>query len=115
VKTGYHESVIMGLIGGSNQRPKIGRPLQNQKGRGLEPGSGGTCLYSQLLGGRGRLISEFEASLVYRVSSRIARGLHRETLSRKTKKKKKKGLGFLTLHLHLLIFAVNPIVCDTAG
>jgi hypothetical protein len=40
------------------------------------------------LGGRGRRISEFEASLVYRVSSRA--GLYRETLSRKTKKKKKK-------------------------
>jgi hypothetical protein len=39
------------------------------------------------LGGRGRQISEFEASLVYKVSSRT--GLHRETLSQKTKKKKK--------------------------
>jgi hypothetical protein len=39
------------------------------------------------LGGRGRWISEFEASLVYRVSSR---GLYRETLSRKTKTNKKK-------------------------
>jgi transcription initiation factor TFIID subunit TAF12 len=41
------------------------------------------------LGGRGRWISEFEASLVYRVSSRTAMGLHRETLSRKTKKQTK--------------------------
>jgi hypothetical protein len=38
------------------------------------------------LGGRGRQISEFVASLVYRVSSR----LHRETLSGKKKKKGKK-------------------------
>jgi hypothetical protein len=38
------------------------------------------------LGGRDRWISEFEASLVYKVSSR----LHRETLSLKTKTKKKK-------------------------
>jgi hypothetical protein len=37
------------------------------------------------LGGRGRRISEFEASLVYRVSSRTARTIYRETLSRKTK------------------------------
>jgi hypothetical protein len=37
------------------------------------------------LGGRGRRISEFEASLIYRASSRTAR----TTLSRKTKKKKK--------------------------
>jgi hypothetical protein len=41
-------------------------------------------------GGRGRRISEFEASLVYKVSARTARATHRETLSRKTKKKKKK-------------------------
>jgi hypothetical protein len=43
------------------------------------------------LGGRGRGISEFEDSLVYRVSSRRP-GLYRETLSRKrTKEKKKKN------------------------
>jgi hypothetical protein len=41
------------------------------------------------LGGRGRQISEFKASLIYKMSSRTAR-LHRETLSRKTKKKKRK-------------------------
>jgi hypothetical protein len=40
-----------------------------------------------LSGGKGRWISEFEASLVYRVSSRTA-GVHRETLSQKKKKKK---------------------------
>jgi uncharacterized membrane-anchored protein len=38
------------------------------------------------LGGRGRQISEFEATLVYRVSSRTARAIQR-TLSRKTKTK----------------------------
>jgi hypothetical protein len=42
------------------------------------------------LGGRGRLISEFEASLVYRVSSRIARATQRNPVSKKKKKKKKK-------------------------
>ena len=35
--------------------------------------SGGARLSSQHLGGKGRWISEFEASLVYRVSSRTAR------------------------------------------
>jgi hypothetical protein len=50
------------------------------------------------LGGRGRRISEFEASLVYRVSSRTAGGLHRETLSPKTKptkqtNKKRNGIN----------------------
>jgi hypothetical protein len=41
------------------------------------------------LGGRGRQISEFEASLVYKVSSRTS-GLHRETLSQKKQKQKQK-------------------------
>jgi hypothetical protein len=36
------------------------------------------------LGGRGRQISEFEASLVYRVSSRTAR-VHKKTQSQKKK------------------------------
>jgi hypothetical protein len=51
------------------------------------------------LGGRGRRISEFEASLVYKVSSRTARAIQRNPVSKnkqnktkqnKTKKKKKK-------------------------
>jgi hypothetical protein len=41
------------------------------------------------LGGRGRQISEFEASLVYRVSSKTARAIQRNPVSKKTKKKKK--------------------------
>jgi hypothetical protein len=45
------------------------------------------------LGGRGRQISEFEASLVYRVSSRTAKSLiqsliQRNPVSKKTKKPK---------------------------
>jgi hypothetical protein len=36
------------------------------------------------LGGRGRRISEFEASLVYRVSSRTARATQRNPVSKKT-------------------------------
>jgi hypothetical protein len=42
------------------------------------------------LGGRGRQISEFEASLVYKVSSRTARATQRNPVSKKTKPKKKK-------------------------
>jgi hypothetical protein len=34
------------------------------------------------LGGRGRLISEFEASLVYKVSSRTARAIQRNPVSK---------------------------------
>jgi hypothetical protein len=41
------------------------------------------------LGGRGRQISEFEASLVYKVSSRIARAIQRNPVSRKKKKKER--------------------------
>jgi hypothetical protein len=42
------------------------------------------------LGGRGRQISEFEASLVYKVSSRTARATQRNHVSKNQKKKKKK-------------------------
>jgi hypothetical protein len=42
------------------------------------------------LGGRGRWISEFEASLVYRVSSRTARAIQRNPVSKNQKEKKKK-------------------------
>jgi hypothetical protein len=45
---------------------------------------------SQHLGGRGRWISEFEASLVYRVSSRTARATQRNPVSKKKKKQKQK-------------------------
>jgi hypothetical protein len=42
------------------------------------------------LGGRGRRISEFEASLVYKVSSRTARAIQRNPVSKnKTKQKQK--------------------------
>jgi hypothetical protein len=42
------------------------------------------------LGGRGRQISEFKASLVYKVSSRTARATQRNPVSKTRKKKKKK-------------------------
>jgi hypothetical protein len=42
------------------------------------------------LGGRGRQISEFEASLVYRVSSRTARATQRNPVSKKQNKTKQK-------------------------
>jgi hypothetical protein len=38
------------------------------------------------LGGRGRWISEFEVSLVYRVSFRTARATHRNPVSKTNKK-----------------------------
>ena len=42
------------------------------------------------MGGRGRWISEFEASLVYKVSSRTARATQRNPVSKKNKKQKQK-------------------------
>ena len=42
------------------------------------------------MGGRGRRISEFEASLVYRVSSRTARATQRNPVSKKQKTKQNK-------------------------
>jgi hypothetical protein len=41
------------------------------------------------LGGRGKQISEFEASLVYRVSSRTARAIQRNPVSKNKKQKNK--------------------------
>jgi hypothetical protein len=50
------------------------------------------------LGGRGRQISEFEASLVYRVSSRTARAIQRNPVSKHapppTKKEKKREVDW---------------------
>ena len=43
------------------------------------------------MGGRGRQISEFKASLVYRVSSRTARATQSNPVSKNTPPQKKKG------------------------
>jgi hypothetical protein len=52
------------------------------------------------LGGRGRWISEFEASLVYRVSSRTGRAIQRNpVLKNQTKKKKKKKFKTSLSHI----------------
>jgi hypothetical protein len=45
------------------------------------------------LGGRGKRISEFEASLVYKVSSRTARATQRNPLSKKGEKKKESTMN----------------------
>jgi hypothetical protein len=58
------------------------------------------------LGGRGRWISEFEASLVYKVSSRTARAIQRNPVSKNQKKKKGKkkceGTTWAQRRVHLL-------------
>jgi hypothetical protein len=50
------------------------------------------------LGGRGRQISKFEASLVYRVSSRIARAIQRNPVSKNKKTKQNKTKQNKTKH-----------------
>jgi hypothetical protein len=45
------------------------------------------------LGGRGRRISEFKASLVYKVSSRTARATQRNPVSEKKKKEEALSYG----------------------
>jgi hypothetical protein len=58
------------------------------------------------LGRQGRRISEFKASLIYRVSSRTARATQRKLVSKKQKKKKKrkekkkKELGSEDIYCH---------------
>jgi hypothetical protein len=55
-----------------------------------------------------RWISEFEASLVYKVSSRTARATQRNPVSRKTKKKKKSRNAPRQLYHQKFIVAGNP-------
>jgi hypothetical protein len=52
-------------------------------------------LDTQHSGDRGRWNSEFEASLVYKVSSRIARAIQRNPVQKKKKEKKKSNLCYL--------------------
>jgi hypothetical protein len=53
------------------------------------PGGGGARLEAQHLGGRGRWISQFEASLIYKVSSRSARATQRNPVSKNKSKQTK--------------------------
>jgi hypothetical protein len=59
------------------------------------------------LGGRGRWISEFEASLVYRVSSRTARATQRNPVSKNQKKKKKREFSNPNTQICILNVAMN--------
>jgi hypothetical protein len=55
------------------------------------------------LGGRGRRISEFEGSLVYRVSSRIARATQRNPVSKKKKKKEGERINIHYVYIILIV------------
>ena len=82
-------------------------------------GTGGTHLESQHLGGR--QISEFKATLVYKVSSRTARSIQRNPVSKnktkqnkqtnkelflKRKENRKREFGVMTLWVGIL-----PVIC----
>jgi hypothetical protein len=65
---------------------------------------GGPRLYSQHSGGRGRRISEFEANLTYRVSSRTAKATQRNPVSKnKTKQKKDRVTPLTQAGLELVV------------
>jgi hypothetical protein len=53
------------------------------------------------LGGRGRLISEFEASLVYRVNSRTARATQRNPVSKNKNKQTNKKVAKKKDQVHI--------------
>ena len=53
------------------------------------------------MGGRGRWISEFEASLVYRVSSRTARAIQRNPVSKREREREREREPIETLYLLL--------------
>jgi hypothetical protein len=55
------------------------------------------------LRGRGRQISEFEASLIYKVSSRTARAIQRNPDSKNQKKKKKKRERYTWSHMPIIL------------
>jgi hypothetical protein len=59
--------------------------------------------------GRGRQISKFKVSLVYKVSSRTASAIQRNPVSKKKKKKKKKSLfdAFYMLQMILQLRLLN--------
>jgi hypothetical protein len=58
----------------------------------IQAGHGGARPYSPHSGGRSRHISEFETSLVYKVSSRTARAIQRNPVSKKKTKQNKKKI-----------------------
>jgi hypothetical protein len=62
------------------------------------------------LGGRGRRISEFEASLGYRVSSGTARAIQRNPVS----KKKKKIMKRKKVEIYNMLLKYNGVLWEIA-
>jgi hypothetical protein len=71
------------------------------------------------LGGKGRQISEFKARLVYRVSSRTARAIQRNPVSKNQKRKKKKekrkkeSVPLPNIFIHSILFFFPYWIPDT--
>ena len=59
-------------------------------------------------GSRGRWISEFEASLVYRVSSRTARAIQRNHVSKKQKQTEKER-GSRGFHFYTFLLSIRKV------
>jgi hypothetical protein len=62
------------------------------------------------LGGRGRRISEFKASLVYIVSSRTGRATQRNPVSKKKKKKREREFAncfIYCMNSHILLVEIS--------
>jgi hypothetical protein len=77
----------------------------------LQAWQGGERLKSQHSGGRGRQISEFEVSLIYKMSSRTARAIQRNLVSkppthtkkeRERKEKRRKNINLWPPQVHVL-------------
>jgi hypothetical protein len=70
------------------KKPCLKKPKKkNNNNNNLKLGGGSARLESQHLGGRGRQISELEASLFYKVSSRTAGDIQRNPASGKKQNK----------------------------
>jgi hypothetical protein len=61
------------------------------------------------LGGRGRQISEFKASLVYKVSSRTARAIQRNPVSKNKNKQTKKAISIVGEVYNLLTLSQSAM------
>jgi hypothetical protein len=64
------------------------------------------------VGGRGRRVSEFEASPVYRVSSRTARATHTHTQNPVSKKQKQKPKKQKTTTTTKKLITIVPVTFD---
>jgi hypothetical protein len=73
------------------------------------------------LGGRGRQISEFEASLVYKVSFRTARATQRNPVSKQTNKQQQQQNNFThtinVVHIHTskIFMHINLLFMEKTG